>query len=82
MSKAKFNKNHFLVIKEAIDPKIAEFVYNYFLVKRQVADTLFKTKSGLKIFKNKSIFKVDLNENNNLVKIFQFKNIYQFSKQN
>ena len=44
MSKAKFNKNHFLVIKEAIDPKIAEFVYNYFLVKRQVADTLFKTK--------------------------------------
>ena len=42
-------------------------------------DTLFKTKSGLKIFKNKSIFKVDLNENNNLVKIFQFKNIYQFS---
>jgi len=40
MSKAKFNKNHFLVIKEAIDPKIAEFVYNYFLMKRQVAKTL------------------------------------------
>ena len=40
MSKAKFKKNHFLVIKEAIDPKIAEFVYNYFLMKRQVAKTL------------------------------------------
>ena len=30
MSKARFKKNHFLVIKEAIDPKVAEFVYNYF----------------------------------------------------
>ena len=30
MSKDRFKKNHFLVIKEAIDPKIAEFVYNYF----------------------------------------------------
>ena len=40
MSKAKFNKNHFLVIKEAVDPKVANFVYNYFLMKRQVAKTL------------------------------------------
>ncbi len=39
MSKAKFKKNHFLVIKEAIDPKVANFVYNYFLMKRQVAQT-------------------------------------------
>ena len=39
MSKAKFKKNHFLVIKEAVDPKIAEFVYNYFLMKRQVTKT-------------------------------------------
>ena len=39
MSKAKFKKNHFLVIKEAIDPKVANFVYNYFLIKRQVAQT-------------------------------------------
>ena len=44
MSKAKFEKNHFLVIKEAIDPKIANFVYNYFLIKRQVARTLFDTR--------------------------------------
>ena len=39
--KAKFTKNHFIVIKEAIDPKIANFVYNYFLMKRQVAKTFF-----------------------------------------
>ena len=31
MSKAKFKKNHFLVIKEAVDPKVANFVYNYFI---------------------------------------------------
>ena len=41
---AKFKKNHFLVIKEAIDPKIASFIYNYFLTKRQVARTLFDTR--------------------------------------
>ena len=44
MSKAKFQKNHFLVIKEAIDPKVAEFVYNYFLMKRQVARTFYDTR--------------------------------------
>ena len=44
MSKAKFEKNHFLVIKEAIDPKVANLVYNYFLMKRQVARTLFDTR--------------------------------------
>ena len=44
MSKAKFQKNHFLIIKEAIDPKVANFVYNYFLMKRQVARTLFDTR--------------------------------------
>ena len=44
MSKIKFEKNHYLVIKEAIDPKVANFVYNYFLMKRQVARTLFDTR--------------------------------------
>jgi hypothetical protein len=44
MSKDRFKKNHFLVIKEAIDPKIAEFVYNYFMMKRQVTKTLFDFK--------------------------------------
>ena len=42
--KTKFKKNHFIVIKEAIDPKIANFVYNYFLMKRQVARTFFDTR--------------------------------------
>ena len=42
--KSKFEKNHFLVIKEAVDPKVAEFVYNYFLMKRQVARTFFDFK--------------------------------------
>ena len=41
MSKVKFKKNHFLVIKEAVDPKVANFVYNYFMMKRQVTKTLF-----------------------------------------
>jgi len=40
MSKAKFKKNHFLVIKEAVSKDVANFVYNYFMMKRQVADTL------------------------------------------
>ncbi len=44
MSKDRFKKNHFLVIKQAIDPKVANFVYNYFLMKRQVAKTLFDFK--------------------------------------
>ena len=44
MSKARFKKNHFLVIKEAIDPKVANFVYNYFMMKRQVTQTYFDFK--------------------------------------
>ena len=57
---------------------ISRKIYNY---KKKIFedDTLFKTKSGLKIYKNKSIFKVDLNENNNLLKIYQYKTIYEFS---
>jgi len=39
-----FSKNNFLVIKNAIEPKVAEFVYNYFLMKRQVARTYFDTR--------------------------------------
>ena len=44
MSKSKFEKNHFLVIREAVDPKVANFVYNYFLMKRQIARTFFDTR--------------------------------------
>ena len=36
-----FQKNKYIVIKEAVPKDIAEFVYNYFLLKRQVARTLF-----------------------------------------
>ena len=42
--KEKFKKNHYLVIKNAIDTNVAEFVYNYFLMKRQVARTMFNTR--------------------------------------
>ena len=38
-----FDKDNFLIIKKAIEPKVAEFIYNYFLMKRQVAKTLFET---------------------------------------
>ena len=39
-----FKKNKYLVIKEAIPKDIAEFCYNYFLLKKIVAKTLFDTK--------------------------------------
>ena len=39
-----FKKNKYCVIKEAIPKQIAEFIYNYFLMKRQVARTLFDTR--------------------------------------
>ena len=40
----KFKEKHFFVIKEAIDPKVAEFVYNYFNMKKQVYDTCRQTR--------------------------------------
>ena len=40
----KFKKNHFLVIKEAVSKDVANFVYNYFIMKRQVARTFFDTR--------------------------------------
>jgi len=39
--KYNFKKDGFIVIEKAIDPRIANFIYNYFLMKRQVARTLF-----------------------------------------
>ena len=42
--KTEFDKNNYIVIKKAVEPKIAEFVYNYFLMKRQVARTMFDTR--------------------------------------
>jgi hypothetical protein len=40
----KFNKDKFLIIKKAISTDLAIFCYNYFLMKRQVARTLFESK--------------------------------------
>ena len=44
MAKYNFKKDRFTVIEKAIDPKIANFIYNYFLMKKQVARTMFDTK--------------------------------------
>ena len=37
-------ENNYLVINEAFDPKIIDFVYKYFLMKRRVAKHMFETK--------------------------------------
>jgi hypothetical protein len=39
-----FKINKYTVVKKAISKDLALFVYNYFLIKRQVAETLFKTR--------------------------------------
>ena len=44
MAKYNFKKDRFTVIEKAIDPSIANFVYNYFLMKRQVARTMFDAR--------------------------------------
>ena len=38
-----FKKKKYLIIKKAISKDLALFVYNYFLIKRQVAKTLFES---------------------------------------
>lgn len=38
-----FEKNKYTVIKQAISKELATFCYNYFLLKRQVAQTMFNT---------------------------------------
>jgi hypothetical protein len=39
-----FKKNKYVVIKEAISEDLAKFCYDYFMMKRQVARTMFDTK--------------------------------------
>jgi hypothetical protein len=39
-----FKKNKYLIIKNAISEELAHFCYNYFIIKRKVADTLFQTR--------------------------------------
>lgn len=38
-----FKKQKYTIVKKSITKDLALFIYNYFLLKRQVADTLFKT---------------------------------------
>ena len=40
----KFKEKHFFVIKEAISKDVANFIYNYFMMKKQVARTFFNTR--------------------------------------
>ena len=40
----KFKEKHFFVIKNAISKDVANFVYNYFLMKRRIARTFFDTR--------------------------------------
>ena len=39
-----FKKNKYTVLKKAISPELSEFVYKYFLNKRNVARFLFDSK--------------------------------------
>ena len=39
-----FKKNKYIIIKRAISNELATFIYNYFLMKRQVARTLYDSK--------------------------------------
>ena len=39
-----FKKNKYTVVKNIISSDLTDFVYNYFLMKRQVAKTLFKNR--------------------------------------
>ena len=39
-----FNKNKYVIIKKVISEDLAKFCYDYFIMKRQVAKTMFDTK--------------------------------------
>jgi hypothetical protein len=39
-----FKKNHYLVIKKAIDTNLANFLFKYFMLKRNVVKTLIETR--------------------------------------
>ena len=44
-----FKKNKYLVLKNAISPEIANFVFNYFLIKRQAFNNPMKFVQEIKI---------------------------------
>ncbi len=39
-----FKKDKYLIIRQAVPKELSEFLYNYLLLKRQVAKTCFKTR--------------------------------------
>jgi hypothetical protein len=39
-----FDKDNYMIIKKALEPDIAEFLFNYFMLKRQVTKTFIDTK--------------------------------------
>ena len=39
-----FKKNKYILIKKVVSKELATFLYNYLLIKRQVARTLVRTK--------------------------------------
>jgi len=39
-----FKKNKYVVIREAVSKDLATFIYNYFLMKKQVYDTCLKSR--------------------------------------
>jgi|TARA_E500000318_G_scaffold51395_1_gene48109 hypothetical protein len=40
----KFEKDKYMIVRGVIDPQLATFVHDYFLLKRQVAQTFFNSK--------------------------------------
>tara|TARA_Y100001951_G_C11270423_1_gene258373 strand:- start:123 stop:734 length:612 start_codon:yes stop_codon:yes gene_type:complete len=42
-SKVAFNKKGYEVVKKVISKEMSEFIFNYFILKRQVADTFYKS---------------------------------------
>jgi hypothetical protein len=42
--KLNFKKNKYIIIRKAVSKEITNFIYNYFLLKRKVAHTLFTKK--------------------------------------
>ena len=44
LKKSAFQKNKYSILKNAISPELANFVYSYFLNKRNVAKFLFDRK--------------------------------------
>jgi len=39
-----FKKKKYVIIKKVISEEMTDFIYKYFLLKRQVAQTLFNTR--------------------------------------